>query len=162
MPFSTGHTGLTPLTNGHTTPLPLTTAPGDHSPHSDSDLSDDRDAVAVRPLSDEDAPGEDYNQDEEMGIEPESSEDEDAEGEPDGDYDSETLPPAEQDALRSRSSSSQESQRPLKRKAGAEEDDYMTQNPELYGLRRSVRSPCFARLSPLTVLRDVPGLVVAS
>ena len=36
-------------------------------------------------------------------------------------------------------SSSRESRRPSKRKIGIEDDEYIKANPELYGLRRSVR-----------------------
>jgi chromodomain-helicase-DNA-binding protein 1 len=38
-------------------------------------------------------------------------------------------------------STSIESRRPPKRKLGAEEDEHILANPELYGLRRSVRCP---------------------
>lgn len=37
--------------------------------------------------------------------------------------------------------SSSESSRPAKRKANVEEDEFIKANPELYGLRRSVRRP---------------------
>ena len=62
-----------------------------------------------------------------------------AEGEADGDYDSESPPSEHAPSSPAQSVSSQDSSRPLKRKVSPEKDDYMTQNPELYGLRRSVR-----------------------
>lgn len=127
--------------NGHSSPQAMdenTTA--DLSAHSDSELSDTKNNAAQDPSSDEDAPGEEYSEDEEMADATDSSEDADADGEPDGDYDSETPPPAQARSSREQSSTSQESRRPAKRKASAEGDDYITQNPELYGLRRSVRS----------------------
>lgn len=126
-----------PLTNGHVSPVAVDgTATAHASQPSDSELSDVKEAIAEAPLSDEDAPGEEYDEDEGMDVDSGSSEDVDAEGEPDGDYDSETPPPEQAAVDRVRSSSSQESRRP-KRKASIEED--MEQNPELYGLRRSVR-----------------------
>jgi chromodomain-helicase-DNA-binding protein 1 len=109
------------------------------SQHSDSDQSDTREAAAVDPASDVDAPGEEYDEDDEVAAAAsDSSEDVDAEGEPDGDYDSESPPSEQAESDRARSSS-QESTRPRKRKASDEKEDYIEQNPELYGLRRSVR-----------------------
>jgi chromodomain-helicase-DNA-binding protein 1 len=129
------------LTNGHSSPLAINVAPASQlSPPSESELSDVKENVVEAPSSDEDAPGEAYDEDDEMQIDSDSSEDVDAEGEPDGDYDSETPPPVQVESSRARSSTSQESRRPPKRKASVEEDDFMTQNPELYGLRRSVRT----------------------
>lgn len=127
-----------PLINGHSSPLALNvTTAGDLSPHSESELSEVKENVAEAASSDEDAPGEEVDEDEEMAVDTDSSEDVDAEGEPDGDYDSETPPPARAESNRAGSSTSQESRRPPKRKASAEVDDF-NDNPELYGLRRSV------------------------
>jgi chromodomain-helicase-DNA-binding protein 1 len=149
MPSPSGPTAF-PLTNGHASPADVATATASEpSAHSDSELSDVKEAAVEHPSSDEDAPGEEYDEDEDMAIASESSDDVDAEGEPDGDYDSETPPPAAED--RARSSTSQESRRPPKRKASVEEDDHMAQNPELYGLRRSVRSLYLTREPELTV-----------
>lgn len=63
--------------------------------------------------------------------------DEDAEGEDDADYDVESLG-VEEDDIRPASQSSHSSIRPGKRKASIDEEDFVLQNPELYGLRRSV------------------------
>ncbi|KAF2735213.1 chromo domain-containing protein 1 [Polyplosphaeria fusca] len=141
MPSPPGHTNPIPLTNGHASP-PAVTLNGStaFSTHSDSELSDVKDAIAEDHSSDEDAPGEVDDEDDEMIIAEESSDDVDAEGEPDGDYDSETPPPARDATSRHQSSSSQGSRRGLKRKASVDDDDFMAQNPELYGLRRSGRA----------------------
>ncbi|KAF2108545.1 chromodomain helicase-like protein [Lophiotrema nucula] len=132
-----------PLTNGHATTIAINGVHIERA-HSESELSDPKEALAGDRSSDEDALGEldedDENEPEPMGIDDDSSDDVDAEGEPDGDYDSETPPPERAEDNRPSSSSSQESRRPLKRKASVEEDDFITQNPELYGLRRSVDS----------------------
>lgn len=141
MPSSPGHTELFPLTNGHASPFTINPYASDDLAHeqSESDQSPPPDTTVEVESSDEDAPGEEYDESPEMEVDSDSSEDVDAEGEPDGDYDSESPPPAQADSSRSRSSTSQESRRPQKRKASVEEDSFITQNPELYGLRRSVR-----------------------
>ncbi|KAF2263968.1 chromodomain helicase-like protein [Lojkania enalia] len=140
MPSSPGHTTSLPLTNGHSPLLVISAANQDAlSTHSESELSDVRDATVEDASSDEDAPGEE-DEDAEMAIDTDSSEDVDAEGEPDGDYDSETPPVVDVNTGRARSSTSQESKRPPKRKASVDEDAFIEQNPELYGLRRSGRA----------------------
>lgn len=70
----------------------------------------------------------------------ELSDDEDIEmGSDDGDFELDSQPP-ETHASRDIRSSSQESRRPPKRKAiGIEDDELIMNNPELYGIRRSVR-----------------------
>lgn len=65
---------------------------------------------------------------------------EDAIGEDDPDYDMITPPVANRGSLNDAHSSSEESPRQRKRKVGVEPDDYILNDPELYGLRRSVRS----------------------
>jgi chromodomain-helicase-DNA-binding protein 1 len=146
MPSPSGHRDSLPYTNGHATPLAVHVAP-DHSSSadSDSDVSDAREPAAPEPSSDVDAPGEEDDDEQPMAADSDSSADEDAEGEPDGDYDSDSPPSEHAPSSRAQSVSSQESSRPLKRKASADKDDYMTRDPELYGLRRSVsgsHSPC--------------------
>ncbi|KAH7388799.1 chromodomain helicase-like protein [Pyrenochaeta sp. MPI-SDFR-AT-0127] len=141
MPSSPGHVASLPYTNGHLSPLAVhVTSANSPSEHSDSDLSDAKEPVAADQASDADAPGEEYDEDEEIAVASDSSEDVDAEGEPDGDYDSDSPPSEQAESDRARSSISQESTRPPKRKASDERDDYITQNPELYGLRRSGRA----------------------
>lgn len=129
-----------PLTNGHGSPYAAdTTMSNSLVPHSDSDISNTYEAAVSEPASDADAPGEEDDEDVEMVQDSDSSDDVDAEGEADGDYDSESPPPEQAESDDARSSASQGSSRPSKRKASPEGDDYITQNPELYGLRRSVR-----------------------
>lgn len=143
MPTSPGHVVSLPLTNGHGSPYAAnTTAANGLAPHSDSDVSHTHQDAVAEPASDVDAPGEDDDEDVEMAQDSDSSDDVDAEGEADGDYDSESPPPEQAESDDARSSASQESRRPSKRKASPEGDDYITQNPELYGLRRSVRGFC--------------------
>ena len=67
-----------------------------------------------------------------------SSQDEDALGSDDPDYNMETPPPQRPESSRDARSTSQDSPRQRKRKAGTEQEDYMLNDPELYGLRRSV------------------------
>jgi chromodomain-helicase-DNA-binding protein 1 len=143
MPSPSGHRDSLPYTNGHTSPVAVHVA-HTQSPdqHSDSDLSDAREPAAASPSSDVDAPGEEYDDDDPVAADSDASDDVDAEGEPDGDYDSDSPPSEHAPSSRAESLSSQASSRPLKRKASADKDDYMTQNPELYGLRRSVSASC--------------------
>jgi chromodomain-helicase-DNA-binding protein 1 len=69
----------------------------------------------------------------------ESDGEEDAVGSDDGDFEMESQP-LENSASRDNRSSSEESRRPAKRKAvGIEDDEDIMNNPELYGIRRSVR-----------------------
>lgn len=78
----------------------------------------------------------------------------DALGSDDGEYDMEDSPPAAANAASSSSSRrSSQSQALGKRKAATDEDNYM-QNPELWGLRRSVRPLLFPfhKPFPLTLL----------
>jgi chromodomain-helicase-DNA-binding protein 1 len=73
---------------------------------------------------------------------PRSDEDEDADGSDDGDYDAPSPPSRASVESRHSSVSSDASSLPRKRKAEPEpdvdDDQYMQENPELYGLRRSV------------------------
>jgi chromodomain-helicase-DNA-binding protein 1 len=139
MPSPSAHRDSLPYTNGHVAPLAVHVATThSSSPRSDSDLSDAREPAAPEPSSDVDAPGDEEDDDQAMAVDSDSSDDVDAEGEPDGDYDSDSPASERAPSSRAQSVSSQDSSRPLKRKASSEKDDYMTQNPELYGLRRSV------------------------
>lgn len=140
MPTSPGHVVSLPLTNGHGSTYTVdTTMTNGLAPHSDSDISHAHEAAVSEPASDPDAQGEEDDEDVQMAQDSDSTDDVDAEGEADGDYDSESPPPEQAESDDARSSVSQESSRPSKRKASAEGDDFITQNPELYGLRRSVR-----------------------
>lgn len=136
-----------PYTNGHSSPITFDTAvPSAPSPPSEDAASETQEAAAAS--SDEDgdadADGEEYDEDERMEVDAESSE-EDAEGEADSDFGSDS-PPPEEDRRRAGSSTSQESNRPSKRKASVEDD--FEANPELYGLRRSVSDMLIASHLP--------------
>ncbi|KAF2234861.1 hypothetical protein EV356DRAFT_137734 [Viridothelium virens] len=66
--------------------------------------------------------------------------DEDADGDEDADYDMEMTPNIAVTAQATEKSSSSSPARASKRKMSTAEDDYMRENPELYGLRRSGRA----------------------
>lgn len=152
MPTSPGHVVSLPLTNGHGSPYTANaTMTNGLVPHSDSDVSNTHEAAVAELASDADAPGEDDDEDVEMANDSDSSDDVDAEGEADGDYDSESPPPEQAESDDAHSSVSQESSRLSKRKASPDGDDYITQNPELYGLRRSVRPIICLCVRELTV-----------
>jgi len=126
------------ITNGHHSALVGNNAitNGD-TPRSDSELSDLQDPVTgafVGIATDQDESMDDAVHDMETS---QSDGDDDAEGEEDADFDIET-PPRENGTMRRLSTSSGSSGRPNKRKASVDDDELMLQNPELYGLRRSV------------------------
>jgi len=79
------------------------------------------------------------SQDELNQMSSESSAEEDVNGSADEDYEVDALAHSEDDVEQPSRSASEESPRPSKRKASPEDDDYIKNNPELYGLRRSVR-----------------------
>lgn len=68
----------------------------------------------------------------------ELDEDEDAPGEDDVNYGEDGSPQQDPDRSLLDQSSSDESSQPRKRKAEIDDEEYIKQNPELYGLRRSV------------------------
>ena len=81
-----------------------------------------------------------------------SPQDDDAMGSDDEDYDSVTPPMATNGYHSAAPSSSRDSPRPRKRKSGPETDEHMLNDPELYGLRRSVSAPSpTMSLSPINV-----------
>lgn len=119
----------------------------DDAPHdSESDLSEVAIPVIERPSP---APS---NHEPEFGAEENEDSDSsaaDARGETDdADFDMEESPaaPAANGERHDRSTSI-ESRRPAKRKIGIKEDEYILANPELYGLRRSVRPSYLGVLS---------------
>jgi chromodomain-helicase-DNA-binding protein 1 len=119
---------------------------------SESDLSEVNETTAL-PTHDSISPSpspaahessEDAEAELDLNDHAESSEDE-AQASDDADYDIEETPAASQsDEHRDERSMSHESRRAPKRKAGVGEDDYIRDNPELYGLRRSVCSTMIA------------------
>ena len=102
-----------------------------------SDLSDSHDIPTAQVQHDEeDESDEDAMHD--MATS-EMDEDEDAPGEDDADYDAETPPPEQTDEAPRDRSMSEENTRSGKRKSDdVDDEEYMKENPELYGLRRSV------------------------
>ena len=119
---------------------------------SDSDLSDLNDAPPAQSEPQQARSDDDAIHD--MATsEMDDDEDEDAPGEEDADY--EMASPTQEAAdemQRDRSlSSSEEDVRSGKRKPEVDDEEYMKQNPELYGLRRSVRTlHCASLRSSLT------------
>ncbi|RDL41942.1 uncharacterized protein BP5553_01921 [Venustampulla echinocandica] len=129
-----------PLSNGHSSPLDNSTLTNDDAPYdSESDLSE----VAV-PVVDAPSPATSTNQQSEFGAqdidasEPSSPEAQDASD--DADFDMEEGPAlaVTNGGRADRSTSTESSRRPGKRKADLE-DQHILANPELYGLRRSGR-----------------------
>src|SRR5947207_11355108 len=136
------------LPNGHLSPLANNVMTMDKTgSDSDSDLSDiNEPAGNANPLSPRSNSGldhrsESYKRDDSSAA---SSDDDQQAGSDDAEYDLETPPAVDADISRHERSSSPESRRPAKRKAGGlEDDEHILNNPELYGLRRSVCSdPC--------------------
>ena len=128
-----------PLLNGHTSPLPISTLTNDDAPYdSESDLSE-----VANPIVDEPSPAPSTNHQSEFGAQEtdasESSAVEAQDESDDADFDMEDTPPPPVPGGRHQErSTSAESRRPAKRKLDLE-DEHILANPELYGLRRSVR-----------------------
>ena len=113
------------------------------TPQSESDLSEALDtpnAPSTLPNSEQNDGGKNGPV---RASDDESLQDEDAVGSDDPDYDMATPPPGNAGSHGEDRSPSQDSPRQRKRKAGPDHEDYMLNDPELYGLRRSVskRSP---------------------
>jgi chromodomain-helicase-DNA-binding protein 1 len=135
------------LVNGHVSPMQQDDSVVTYNPnHSDSDLSDVQ-------AADDDAPSPDSadadgspEKPELMVQEPSESNNSDASG--DADFDMVDSPASAQNISENRErASSSESRSATKRKAShLVEDDYMRENPELYGLRRSVRTSSAAMI----------------
>jgi len=106
--------------------IPTTTIPSVHRQRN-GDISDDD---AMHGMATSEVDGDD---------------DEDAPGEEDEDFDEDTPPPADISGMSHDRSSEESSPRPGKRKADVDDEDYIKQNPELYGLRRSVRFTALAQ-----------------
>lgn len=142
------------LTNGHSSEADADLLKPSLQPQrSESDLSETND-IPTTTLS-PDAPQDGVHSDDDAIHDMATSEldeDEDAPGEEDADFDEVTPPPEQADAAHRAPSLSESSSRSGKRKAEEVDDEaYMKQNPELYGLRRSVRVDGLHRtFSPLT------------
>lgn len=135
------------LANGHGSPLEDSSiSPAADGAQSDSDLSEVNETVVIaRPRDspsafDHDHDSDDAKPDSEPHKAAESSADENNEVSDDADFDMEDSPVASHsDAAQDEISESNDSHRAAKRKVGAGENEYIAANPELYGLRRSVR-----------------------
>ncbi|KAK4508468.1 hypothetical protein PRZ48_002207 [Zasmidium cellare] len=130
------------LTNGHSSEADADLLkPSPQPQRSESDLSDAND-IPTTTLS-PDAPQDGVHSDDDAIHDMATSEldeDEDAPGEEDADFDEASPPPGQADAAHNAASSSESSSRSGKRKAEVDDEEYMKQNPELYGLRRSGRA----------------------
>lgn len=122
---------MTPFaTNGHTVhpSVPSHEIQASHAQHesrgpADDPLCDNEFGIAKNAIE---AP---------RAVPPDS--DEDAEGDDDGEFDIDATA-NDNGLMRLDTPEFATTTRPLKRKSDADEDDFMSQNPELYGLRRSV------------------------
>lgn len=125
-----------PYSNGNASPPSIKpNTNGALTPQSESDLSEALDTPRTFPNSEQNGGGKNGQM---RASDDESLQDEDAVGSDDPDYDMATPPPGNAGSHRGDCSSSQDSPRQRKRKAGPEHEDYMLNDPELYGLRRSV------------------------
>ncbi|KAH8837459.1 hypothetical protein MCOR27_004667 [Pyricularia oryzae] len=131
-------------TNGHHSDIVVDPdIPGMNGHRSDSDLSDAAEGEVEVQMPSPDSEPESPNpaQDADDVDDHEVSEPSDNDASEDGDFDAAESPASARiDAQQSERSSSADSRRHAKRKAaGALEEDFMRENPELYGLRRSNR-----------------------
>ncbi|KAL8948551.1 MAG: hypothetical protein Q9222_005273 [Ikaeria aurantiellina] len=130
------------MTNGHLSPPTEYNLPNQVSPSdSESDLSEALDAPPSILSSSPIRGVENGSRSNHEPVGSESSHEEDAIGSDDADYETNTPPPPTlSSTARQVRSSSQTSSRLGKRKASVDEDEYMNNDPELYGLRRSGRA----------------------
>ncbi|KAI0900136.1 P-loop containing nucleoside triphosphate hydrolase protein [Annulohypoxylon nitens] len=133
--------------NGHTSPETGPAMRMDFDDRaSESDLSDVNDNAAARassssssPINNQPSRITEQDLDSQGGAES-SDNDEPNNASEDADFDMEDSPaPSQSDAHHDETSTSNSSRRAPKRKVTADEEDYMRENPELYGLRRSSR-----------------------
>ncbi|OTB06541.1 hypothetical protein M426DRAFT_112286 [Hypoxylon sp. CI-4A] len=113
-------------------------SPSNHA--SESDLSDANDnaALASSPVRNQLHPPAEADLDSQDAAETSDSDNNNASD--DADFDVEdSAAPSQSDAHNDETSASNSSRRAPKRKVGNDEDDYIRENPELYGLRRSSR-----------------------
>jgi chromodomain-helicase-DNA-binding protein 1 len=117
-------------------------ANNDDAPYdSESDLSDIHDppAADASPSTSSTPPQQSEFGNQELESS-DSSEPENQDGSEDADYEMEDSPAtAPTNSRWIERSTSHDSRRPAKRKLGVEDDEHIMANPELYGLRRSVR-----------------------
>jgi len=131
------------LTNGHVSGADAgRPKPSPQPRRSESELSDVNDLPSAPRAEADDQPRPEEDAMHDMATS-ELDDEEDAPGEEDADFKAETPPPERSDGMRHDRSLSEDSLRPGKRKAGVDDEEHMKQNPELYGLRRSVSIPWF-------------------
>ena len=124
--------------NGHLSPPSRKiVVNGAMTPDSESDLSEAID-IPIAPTTNSNSEQDDGEDIKMQDSDIDSSHDEDALGSDDPDYAMATPPMANAASGRDTRSSSQDSPRQRKRKSGIEPEDYIFNDPELYGLRRSV------------------------
>lgn len=128
-----------PYTNGHLSPP---SANNEHArpvtSDSESALSEALDDPALLPPAVETGPLQNNQPGDRYDSEAQSSQDRDAMGSDDPDFDMDSPAPLNGVSPRDARSTSQDSPRSRKRKAVTENDGFMLNDPELYGLRRSV------------------------
>lgn len=129
------------MTNGHADGVDSSLPRPSPQPTRDESELPDADDIPTHTISSHAAPQDEAHSDDDAIHDMATSsldEDEDAPGEDDADFDETTPPPGQTDAMDHDRSSSESSSRPGKRKVDVDDEEYMKQNPELYGLRRSV------------------------
>lgn len=133
------------MSNGHSSDMDdARTTPALDREQSESELSDAVDLPPTAAIQSMNGHQQDMDASDDDAIHDmatsELDDEEDAPGEEDADFDEETPLHDESDGMRHDRSSSEESIRPAKRKANdVDGQDNMELDPELYGLRRSVR-----------------------
>ena len=130
------------MSNGHSYSNDTNTyANHDAASDSGSDLSEVRDpAVVEASPSSGSSPARQSNYGNDDVESSDHSEEDNDNGSDDADFDmGDDVAETSNHNTRDDRSSSRESRRPPKRKMGIEDDEYIKANPELYGLRRSVR-----------------------
>ena len=129
----------TPISNGHLSPpAPDPVATSVVTSDSESALSDAVDDPPSLPSNFNPQGTKNQISNDRGRFDEESSQEDDASGSEDPDFDAETPPPQTEEPPRDDLSLSSNSPRQRKRKLGTEDEDHIHDNPELYGLRRSV------------------------
>lgn len=126
--------------NGHLSPVDAASSTIVSQPYRpDSDVSDvDASADQPSPSPSDNAKGVSNHVDEDQHMS-ESNDSSPDNASDDGDFDMQDSPPSHNEDAAEGNISSTDSNRASKRKASLDEDEYIKANPELYGLRRSVR-----------------------
>ncbi|KAI9797596.1 MAG: hypothetical protein M1833_005379 [Piccolia ochrophora] len=130
------------LANGHLSPLAQNVMSADDVSDSESALSEIEESTNLDPsslasLGHVEGSASEESPDLKTAASPQE---EVADGSEDAEYDVETPPRSDPSDSREHRSQSHESRQAPKRKAGLEDDEFIMNNPELYGLRRSGRA----------------------